>query len=449
MKIYLIELRDHRSGMASQYFNSLMLPILAVWSQRVGWQAEVAFTDYRKVDYSIECDVVALSLYTHLAPEGYELARKFRDMGKIVIIGGPHSKGCSSELIHYADLVFDRCNETVWAETLQAIEKQEVVANSRLGTFVPAEEMTNIPSYSEFKPYYGKAKVPLLLSSLGCPHDCDFCTDWNSKYIKREVDDVIRDLQDMKSRFFIFCDPNFGANHKFTSDLLRKMIPLKKKYMMETSLAWLEKEKYLKLLKESGCIGVEIGVESLTTVYKKNAIKQGESPLEAMIKKIEKIKLYIPAIQVNVVLGLDDDTEETFRLVDELYRRANIDVISLFVVTPFPGTPFYERMNAAGRIFETEWKYFNCYDLTVTINNFTEAEFCQQMIKLYKKTHSPLVLLKKVVKHFVQYRNIKMTGLLAVVLITKCFNTWFYSIPDLHKTRQRTEIKLQELEQHA
>ena len=68
-------------GLASQRVNSLMLPILAVWAERVGWQARVSFTPLANVDYAHACDVVALSLYTFLAPGGYAVARTFREQG--------------------------------------------------------------------------------------------------------------------------------------------------------------------------------------------------------------------------------------------------------------------------------------------------------------------------------------------------------------------------------
>ncbi|MDH5181255.1 MAG: radical SAM protein [Gammaproteobacteria bacterium] len=446
MKIYLIELRAGHTGVAAQYFNSLMLPILAVWAERLGWQATVRFPAFNKVDFDIECDVVALSLYTHLAPEGYEIARRFREMGKLVIIGGPHSKGCAEELKHHADLVFDRCNEAAWTDTLRAIENGELRAGGKSGQFINSDEMTDIPSYAEIAPYYGKGKIPLLLSSLGCPHDCDFCTDWDTKYVKRSVDDVIQDLQDMKSRFFIFCDPNFGANIKFTGELLKQMIPLQKKYMMETSLAWLAKDHYLQLLKDSGCIGLEVGIESLTTVYKKNVLNGSESILEETIKKIDKIKEYIPTIQINIVLGLDDDNEDTFKLVEELYRRSSADTIALFVATPFPGTPYYDRMKQEGRIIEHNWKYYNCYDLTTTMKNFELPDFCDQMIELYKRIHSPWLIAKKIFANFKQYRNFKIAAMLTAVLLTRLFNTWFFSIPDYVRAKRRTQAMLEHRE---
>jgi len=365
MRIHLIELRDRRAGLASQWVNSLMLPILAVWAERVGWHPRVSFAEFSDVDYAHPCDVVALSLYTFLAPEGYAVARSFRQQGKLVIIGGPHAKGCLDEVRDHADLVFDRCNEAVWCATLRAIESGVIVPSQGRGRFVPSAEMTEVPPYRQIKRFYGRGKIPLLLSSLGCPHDCDFCTDWNSSYRKRAVDDVIEDVRAVQAPFFIFCDPNFGVNRRFTSELLDRMRPLQKKYMMETSLAWLLHDDYLALLRDSGCIGIEIGLESLTTTYGKNGIKRNDASVRQIVERIARIKRYIPLIQVNILLGLDNDTPETFRAVADLYRRANIDELVPFVVTPFPGTPFFDRLRAEGRLFETDWRHFNCTNLVL------------------------------------------------------------------------------------
>jgi radical SAM superfamily enzyme YgiQ (UPF0313 family) len=445
MRIYLIELKERRMGIGPQLLNSLMLPILAVWAERLGWQADVAFTDSNHVDYARECDVVGLSLYSFLAPQGYEIARRFRDRGKIVIIGGPHTKGNITEVREHADLVFDRCNEQTWSEVLKGIESNAITASAGMGRFVASPEMTEIPSYLDIKPFYGNARIPLLLSSLGCPHDCDFCSDWNTTYRKRDVSAVVEDVRNIAERFFIFCDPNFGVNRPFTSDLLRQMIPLKKKYMMETSLAWLLNDEYLELLRDSGCIGIQIGVESLTTTYKKNGVKHTRPLLEETIEKIDRIKKYIPAVQVNIVLGLDNDTEATFGAVADLYRRSRIDTLVPFIVTPLPGTPFFDRMRAEGRIFETDWQYFNCSRLTITLPQFTAARFYDLYIDLYKKLHAPLLVLRKIGSHLKQYRDVRMAGIVAMCLLGRFMNTFVYFVPDLRRARHHAEMKLLEI----
>ena len=441
MRIHLIELRDHRMGVASQRMNSLMLPILAVWAERVGWQARVSFTEVADVDYDHDCDVVGLSLYTFLAAEGYAVARRFRAQGRLVVIGGPHTKGCLDEVAHHADLVFDRCDERVWCETLAAIADGTIVPRLERGQFVPSAEMTRVPSYREIKPFYGTDKIPLLLSSLGCPHDCDFCTDWNSSYYKRDIDEVIADVREIEAPFFIFCDPNFGVNRRFTAELLERMVPLKKQYLMETSLAWLLHDDYLALLRASGCIGIELGLESLTTTYDKNGNKGHTVPVEQAIERIARIKRHIPLLQVNILLGLDNDTPETFRSVAELYRRANIDELVPFVVTPFPGTPFFDRMRAEDRLFETEWRHFNCANLVLTPRQLSVPDFYDLYMDLLRQLYAPALVARKVLAHLRQYHNAKVAFILLALLVVRTWNTYRHHLPELRIDKRRAQAR--------
>ncbi len=100
----------------------------------------MSFTEVADVDYAHDRDVVALSVYTFLAPAGYAVARTFRERGKLVIIGGPHAKGCLDEVKEHADLVFDRCDESVWCETLRAIEAGAIAPRPGPGRFVPSPD---------------------------------------------------------------------------------------------------------------------------------------------------------------------------------------------------------------------------------------------------------------------------------------------------------------------
>jgi radical SAM superfamily enzyme YgiQ (UPF0313 family) len=435
MKILLIELRDDRMGLGPQHLNSLMLPILAVWAERAGWEAEVQFRGFPDVEYS-SCDVVALSLYTYLAPLGYKVAERFRAKGAIVIIGGPHAKGCSEEAAEHADLVFDRCDQNAWTSTLLKIEQGVIRAGQDQGQFVPSAEMVSVPAYTEIKPFYGD-KIPLLLSSLGCPHDCDFCADWDSKYIKRDIDDVLEDVKNIEASFFVFCDPNFGVNRPFTSELLRRMIPLKKRYLMETSLVWLMDEGYLELLRDSGCLGIEIGVESLVRSYKKNGRSKSESALEETIVKIDFVKKYIPGVQVNMLLGHDEDTVKSFHAVADLYRRSKIDTLVPFVLTPLPGTPLFDRMKQEERIFEEDWNYFNCGYLTFEPRNLGIGDFYDHFIRLEKALHSPGIVARKIFACLRSHRSSRLRAILSAFLLYRAKNARFDHIPRLKKARDR------------
>lgn len=439
MKIYLIELRDTCLGMSSQKVNGLMLPILAVWAERSGWEAEVDFTSKEKVSYDKECDVVAISTYTFLAPSSFRIADEFRRRGKLVVIGGPHTKGCAEEAREHADAVFDRCCEETWRSFLKDVEEKRIIPSGGRGIFVPSPEMKEIPSHREIRKHYGEKKVPMLLSSLGCPNTCDFCTDWNSTYFKRSVGDVLKDVESVDSKFFAFSDPNFGAQKRHTTELLKGMVPLNKKYVMETSLAYLLKDDYLELLRDSGCLAVEIGIESFSSKYKKNAMHRADSILEDSIQKIGKIKEYIPFVQVNMVLGLDSDDEETFTSIVEFYKRSRVDSVVLHMATPFPGTPYWDRMKHENRIAVTDWEQYTAQHLVIRLSEFSDSDFYSLYINTLKALNSPFGILGKVFGHYRSHRKAATAFLLFSFLLQRARNTFFYDIPDLKRARKQAQ----------
>ncbi len=437
MNIYLVELKNKKMGLFNQKVNGIMLPILAVWAERIGWHAEVDFTELENVDYEKEWDVVAICTFTHLAPSSYFLAERFRKMGKIVVIGGPHTKGRAEEARDHADVVFNNCNEQAWHKFLRAVEAKEITPSHDRGIFFPAPELSEVPPYLEYKKFCSEDKLPMLISSLGCPHRCDFCTDWDSKYYKRRIDDVIADVRNVAADVFAFCDPNFGANAKFTSALLKEMIPLKKKYVMETSLAFLSNDEYLKLLRDSGCVAIEIGIESLSTPYQKNGVKEVASLMENTIQRIRRIKQYIPGVQANIIFGFDNDTEETFHSVVELHRLANIDSMVPFIATPFPGTPLWDRLELEGRIFERDWQFFNTKNLVITLKNLSAFSFYDLYIDVQRKINSPLVILRKVFKHLRDYKSMRMAFTVLIVLLIRARNAFYFVIPELQRAKKR------------
>ncbi len=435
MRVLFIELRDRRMGIASQRVSGIMLPILAAWSRRLGWEAEVCFTDSSHVDYGKDCDVVGISTYTFLASASYHVAERFRERGKIVVIGGPHTKGCAEEAREHADVVFDRCDERAWRELLEAVEAKQIISTHDRGTFFRSSEMSDVPPYQEYRPFYGEDKIPMLISSLGCPHACDFCVDWSSKYFKRDVDAVLEDVSNVTAELFVFCDPNFGANIVETSELLRRMIPLRKHYVMETSIAFLIKDEFLALLRDSGCVGIEIGFESLSTKFKKN-VSRGTSILDDAIQRLRKIKEYIPVVQANFVFGLDDDTEETFHAVVEFHRRSNVDTVVPHMATPFPGTPLWDRMRAQGRIFEEDWRFYDTQHLVTTLKGMSPLRFHDLYVEVLKKINSPIAVVSKTLSHFRRYKSMRWALMLFVLLLQRGRNTFLYQIP-LHLEAKR------------
>ena len=116
----------------------------------------------------------------------------------------------------------------------------------------------------------------------------------------------------MPEKFFIFIDDNLTADKNYARDLFHALIPLKKKWITQSTLTVAEDPGFVKLAAKAGCIGLFVGLETFS----------GDN-LDAVHKTCHRVEQYREAIQLlhscgigveaGIVLGFDNDTPEVFR----------------------------------------------------------------------------------------------------------------------------------------
>jgi len=105
---------------------------------------------------------------------------------------------------------------------------------------------------------------------------------------------------------------------------------------------------------KSGCKGLFVGFESLSEKNLKSSRKKHNDPKQ--YKEIVK-KLHDQGIAISgaFVFGLDDDDRSVFERTLEFAMDVELDVAQFNWLTPYPGTPIYDRMKAENRLIKTEW----------------------------------------------------------------------------------------------
>ncbi len=66
-------------------------------------EVEVLHEMVRPIDYGTDADFIALSFMDYLAPHAYEVASRFRAMGKTVVAGGKFASTFPDEVQPYVD----------------------------------------------------------------------------------------------------------------------------------------------------------------------------------------------------------------------------------------------------------------------------------------------------------------------------------------------------------
>jgi len=200
----------------------------------------------------------------------------------------------------------------------------------------------------------------IIYIGRGCPFQCTFCASnsvWQANdrvpgrppIRKRPMSHVIEDLRILQDRykfdFFYILDDTFGIEEKDIVDFCRAYLEsgLKMLWGAETVVRRIQTEPIIKLLKESGCIQLDLGVETGSARLLK-AIKKNNS-LEEIIRAFDLCRKHGMRTQANILLNLPTETEEDLVSTMRLLKRIRPTYIVISCTQPYPGTEVFRNLN--------------------------------------------------------------------------------------------------------
>ena len=322
---------------------------------------EVKIIDERigtKIDYDGNYDLIGITAFTAYADRAYEIADEFKKRKKKVILGGYHPSALPDEAKKHADSVVIGEAEYTWTKVLTDAR------NNSLKPFYIADCAVDQNDISSAKRDQtgGNYFFAAIQASRGCPNRCEFCAISNLKYgaivRKRPVENVVEEIKSIPHKFLHFYDPSLTSHPSYVKSLFKEMNGLNKKFTCNGNVGTLYKdEELLKLASEAGCTKWYIGFESFS---QENIIQIG--------KKTNKVEEYLPAIRKihdhgmeihgHFVFGFDHDTTDVFESTLAAINDLELVTAEFHIMTPFPGTPLFSRLDAEGRIMSKDWSRY-------------------------------------------------------------------------------------------
>jgi radical SAM superfamily enzyme YgiQ (UPF0313 family) len=193
--------------------------------------------------------------------------------------------------------------------------------------------------------------------------------------------------------FIEFADDNTFVNRPHARQLMRALARERVRWFTESDLSIAEDEELLRLMRDAGCAQVLIGFESPSRM----ALDGIEHKANWKAKQFANYCYAIKTIQrhgitVNgcFVMGLDGAGPECFDCVYDFVRESGLYDVQITFMTPFPGTPLYERLRAQRRILEEgAWERCTLFDINFQPQylSVTELEngFKELGLKLYEE----------------------------------------------------------------
>ena len=328
-----------------------------------GWTATFADDNYGEVDEQARPDLVAISVNTMSAFRSYALADAFRARGIPVVLGGWHVTFCPDEAATHADAVVVGEADDTWATLLADFERGELKPR------YTSRNDTNLAGYPPVRRDLLAGRryftTNLAQATRGCPYRCSFCSvsTVNPKYRRRPVADVVAEIAALPGRMLFFIDDNLFIHRGYTRELFRALIPLRRKWIGEASIDIADDPELLDLAVASGMVGLLVGFESVVpgSLHEMNKHRTNAAGrYKAQVAALQRRGVGVLAM---FTFGFDEDTPDVFARTLAFCEDADIFGASFGILTPFPGTPTFEKMEAAGRIRVRDWRLYDLQHL--------------------------------------------------------------------------------------
>lgn len=307
----------------------------------------------------IDADLVGLTVITGTAVRAYELARAFRARGATVVLGGPHVTLAPDDAQPHADSIVVGYAEDEWPRLLR-----DFTAGRLLPRYVqaPTLELAGRPLPDRSVLNRWKYLTDNVFEATrGCVHNCSFCVvpnAWGRKPYQKPVEEVTADIRRQRAKKAIFIDLNLIADKAYASRLFEALVPLSIEWYGLATTLLCDDLPLLDLAARSGCRGLLMGLESIEQENLRDNHKSFNDPrrYREVVARLHERRI---ALQGCFVFGLDEDTPEVFEKTARFAIDSRIDLPRFAIVTPFPGTDLYLRLDAEKRILTRNWELYD------------------------------------------------------------------------------------------
>jgi len=325
----------------------------------------VSFTDetVSPVDYDADADIIALSFLTPAAERAYEIATRFRQLGKYIVFGGTHATIVPEQCAEYADTVFIGEADGLWTTFLSDYAQGRPRKTYRHERFPSLDNLAPAPRQllrTNTYPYENPFPVGIesVELSRGCTSRCAYCTvpyTQGPRFRNRPLADIAAEFEStaFSGGIVFFTDNNLLGNWACTRIALETLIPFEKDWIgllapEETAAD----PEMLDLMVRSGLCGIYGTVKAITG---RETRQERENRCNSL-KHLMDLDIVVIA---TFALGWDDHDDSVFDRTLEFCFTAGLQVPEFIINTPFPGSRLFARYEAENRILTRDWGKYN------------------------------------------------------------------------------------------
>jgi len=359
-----------------------------------------------------DVDLVGISAMTTQARRAYEIADEYRRLGVPVVMGGIHPSALPEEALQHCDAVCQGDAESTLPHLIADFEQKppavshQPSAGSSAGLrgvydwaafpttpiATPRKDIVNPGDYLVANP---------IQTTRGCPHNCNFCTTpavFGRKFRQRAVADIVEEIRAAKERHrawcYIFADDNFGGNQAWALELCEALKPLKVSWATQCDILISKNDRLLRAMRESGCVGLILGLESPkpdTLVEAGKKFVQSDT----YAWRIRKIHSFGISLWGAFIFGFDHDTWQDCMQACRFAQRMKLAMSCYPILTPYPGTEFFRQFAREGRLRTLDWERYNGASVVFEPRQMTAKQLRHAQMAAFAEFFSPRSALRR------------------------------------------------------
>ncbi|MBC8413045.1 MAG: radical SAM protein [Nitrospira sp.] len=303
--------------------------------------------------------------------------------------------GCDFCIIGECDLVIDEIlKRTERMGTAEILNGQYTIEDEIL-----LEDLDSLPVVdrsllhnSDYSYFPFGTSVTTMQTSRGCPFPCGYYCPyplvqgerWRSMSAERIYTELFHIINCDKINHVFFRDATFTYNQERIRELCHLIIKnnLQVFWWCETRVNVLSTE-LLSLMRDAGCRGLNIGVETGNEELLSRSAKQGIT-LDSVRKISEYCRNNDIILRFLLMIGLPGESRESLYHTFQLVKSTRPDYIGVTTVTPYPGTLFYEDAVKNNWIKNSDINTFGGHGYNVEIGSMKSDDLEFAMKKIYE-----------------------------------------------------------------
>ncbi|MBN2051945.1 radical SAM protein [Candidatus Woesearchaeota archaeon] len=384
-------------------------------------------------------DYVGLSVMTSCANHSLDMSRRIKKMfpKTKIILGGYHPTGVPKILGEdCVDFIVMGEGEETCFNLIDALENntpleeigslgfkknEELRFTERAPRISSLDDLPFPDRYGLEECSQGNPMIPIpenqrafaqIAWSRGCLHNCSFCNSpqmWGKQVYYRSAENVADELEYLRNRFgtnaIFFTDLTFNEDKERVIELCKEIRRRNIGINWSCSCRVTDDEEMLKYMRESGCVRIGFGIESLDDRVLAE-IGKGIT-VEQIGKSIEAANDAGMITRGYYMIGYPHQSQDDIITFQDTITKIPLDQIRISFVTPFPGTAYFRSQERKGLIADYNWDHYEGGGHYVLGGRLNESALLRARQELFKTFYSDKRYQARILAKMIRFPELK------------------------------------------